>query len=127
MGVLMKSAPLRVGTRPGLLRRGGIDDVHNSGNAVDRKTTLFGMLPDELLARRDVHAINLVARDVTLLPLHLRPQSTQHIAGFLRDRFEFLRRQCASSWKLAFNNELRHNPLPFMMVMAGSQVTPSTN
>ncbi|MNY24741.1 hypothetical protein D3C86_1584790 [compost metagenome] len=70
-----------------LLRRRGVDDVHDLGYAVGRETTLPGMLPDELLIRRDVHAVELVAGDVTLQPLHFR-QIAQDFARLLRDGFQ---------------------------------------
>ena len=47
---------------------------------------LFGVLPYKLLVRGDIDAVDLVACYVTLKPLHLRPQFTEHSARRLRDR-----------------------------------------
>ena len=55
------------------------------------------------LVRRDVDAVDLVARDVALDPLYLRPHLAQHAAGLLRNSLQLLRGQIARAGYFALD------------------------
>lgn len=52
--------------KQGLLRRGWVNDGHDARNSIGGEVTKACMLPDVLIVRRDVNAIELVFRYITL-------------------------------------------------------------
>src|SRR5213593_1322514 len=61
----------------------GVDDCFDFGNAVGREAALLRVFPDQLLVRRYIHTINLIAGDVALDPLDFRPELIQNRTRFL--------------------------------------------
>jgi hypothetical protein len=67
----------------GLLRACRIDQPADGRDSVGGKASAAGMLLDSGFIRREVHAIHLVACDVTMEPLNPRAHFFQHADGFL--------------------------------------------
>ena len=85
-----------------------VDRRHDACDAVGGESALLGVFPDHLLVGRDVDTVDLVVGYKTLNPLDLWTEPVQHIAGFLRDSVQFVRRQVACSRDFTFYDELRH-------------------
>jgi hypothetical protein len=69
-----------------LLRGCGINHSPNLRNPVGREPAELGVFANGALIRGDVHAVNLVVRDVTMHPLNLRAHSPNNAA--MRDYIE---------------------------------------
>src|ERR1700749_1748738 len=80
---------------PSSFCRRGVYHALYFGDAVGGEAAALGVLAHGRLVRRDVDAVDLVSRDVTLDPLNLRPHLPQHPAGLLRDALQLFRRHVA--------------------------------
>src|SRR5215217_9368232 len=81
------------------------------GDAVGGEAAALCVFTHGRLVRRDVDAVDLVARDVALDPLNLRPHVAQHAARLLRDGLQLLRLQVARAGDFALDEILRHDSL----------------
>src|SRR5438034_183423 len=90
---------------------GGIDDVLDLGDPVGGEAALLRVLAHQLLARRHVHAIDLVAGHVALHPLDLRAEALEHAARFFGDGAQLLRGELAGAGDLALDEVLGHGLL----------------
>src|SRR5207237_9975980 len=88
----------------------GIDDALDLGDLVGGETALLRVLAHHLLARGEVHAVDLVAGDVALHPLDLRPQTLEHVARFLRDCLQLVGAELAGAGDLALDEVFGHGP-----------------
>src|SRR5579884_1554321 len=89
-----------------------IDDSAHFGNAVGRKSSLPGMLPDHLGIRSDVDAVDFVIGDVALHPLNLRTEVAQHGAGLLRNLLQLLGGETSRSRQFPLDDVLGHGVSP---------------
>src|SRR5215207_5654863 len=94
-------------------RRRRVDHAPDLGDAVGGEAAALRVLADGRLVRGDVDAVDLVARDVALDPLNLRPHLLQHAARLLRDGLQLLARQVARAGYFALDEKLRHDLLSF--------------
>src|SRR5438034_183429 len=90
---------------------GGIDDVLDLGDLVGGEAALLRVLAHQLLARRHVHAIDLVAGHVALHPLDLRAEALEHAARFFGDGAQLLCGELAGAGDLALDEVLGHGLL----------------
>src|SRR5690606_26649133 len=96
---------------PSGLGGGRIDDRPDLHDVIRGETRLLRVLPDVLLAGRDVHAVDRVVRDETLDPLHLWAELRKHVAGPLRCTPQLFRRHAPGPRYLASDQVLRHGLL----------------
>src|ERR671922_229841 len=92
----------------------GIDDALDLRDLVGGEAALLRVLAHHVFARRDVHAVGLVAGDVALHPLDLRAQALEDVARFLRDGLQLVRAELAGAGNLALDEVFGHGPLPVM-------------
>src|SRR5687767_11691977 len=88
--------------------RTGIDHRFHFEDLVRREPALFGVAADQVLARGDVDAEELVAGDVALQPLDPRAELAEDIAALLGDPAELRGGELAGSGQLAFDHEFGH-------------------
>src|SRR3972149_10211341 len=88
----------------------GIDDRLNLRDAVGADAALLGVPADHRLIGRDIDAIHLVARDVTVHPLYLGAELVQHGARRLRRLPPLLGRETPRARDVPFDDEFRHGP-----------------
>src|SRR5919106_2233578 len=85
-----------------------IEDVLHFGDAVRGEAPPRRVLPNHLLVRRDVDAVDDVAGDVAVHPLDARAERVQYFVRFLRDAAELLRPPAAAAGNLTFDDVLGH-------------------
>jgi len=88
----------------------GIDETAYGRDAIRREPGASGMLPDSVLIRGDVNAVDFVLSHVAVQPVNLRTgciQRRQRAQGYLT---ELSIRQASGATYLTFDHELRHNP-----------------
>src|SRR5437899_8703055 len=90
-------------------RRRRIDYRPYLRNSIRWKAAALCVFFDHLFVWRDVDAINLVVRHITLHPLDFRAEVSQYSRGFFRDILQLVRRKFSRVRNLAFNDEFRHN------------------
>src|SRR3954469_15755358 len=101
--------PLReLSTDPTLLGGGRIDRRADLRNAVSGEAGRLGVLPDQILARRAVDAIDLIVGDVGMDPLDLGPELAQHAARALRGALQIVRTKVPDARHIPLDDELRH-------------------
>ena len=66
-----------------LFGRRRVDYRFDFRDFVGGKPALAGVFTDQCFIGRAIDTVNLVASDITVDPLDLRPQSVQHTAGLL--------------------------------------------
>ena len=62
-----------------LIQASRIDQAAHCGNAIGGDAGSESVLPDSLLVRRKVNAVDFVLSDVTVEPLNLRPHFLQRL------------------------------------------------
>src|SRR5689334_12896188 len=72
-------------SRARLRQASRINQAAHRGNAIGGDAGSARMLPDSLLVRCKVDAINLVFRDITMQPLNLRPHLIQGLQRVERE------------------------------------------
>src|SRR5215207_2315589 len=92
-------------------RRRRVDHAPHLGDGVGGEAAALRVFTHGRLVRGDVDAVDLVARDVALDPLNLRPHVPQHSARLLRDGLQLLRLQVARAGDFALDEKLRHASL----------------
>src|SRR5947209_4083791 len=95
-------------SRAPLCKASRINQAADGGNAIGGDAGFAEVLPDSLLVRRQVNAINLVFRDITMQPLNLRSHLVQGLQRLERDLPDLRLGERPSARNLAFNHELRH-------------------
>src|SRR5207249_10125151 len=96
-----------------LLGGGRVDHGAHRRDPVGREAAGLGVLPDELLAGRDVDAVDRVVRDIALDPLDLGTQRPQDLVRLLRDGLELLRGELPGAQELPLDHVLGHAGLLF--------------
>ena len=91
-----------------LLGGGRVDDRFDFGNSVGREAALLRVFTDQLLVRRDIDTINLVAGDVTLDPLDFRAELIQNSARFPGNSFQLGRRHLSGAGDYTFDDVFGH-------------------
>jgi hypothetical protein len=71
--------------------------------SLGREAFLAGVLPAQILAARNVDAVNLVASDIAVHPLDFRSQHAQNTAGGLRNGGEWFGWELSAAWEFAFH------------------------
>ena len=94
----------------------GVDNRSHLGNACDGEIAFLGVLANQLLIWRDVDAVNLVIRHITVQPLDLWTQLTQNTARFLGDRLKLIFRQLSGSRQVTLDDILWHKELLYSRV-----------
>jgi hypothetical protein len=77
-------------------------------NTIRREAPLLSVFPNHCFVRSDVHAIDLVSRNIAVEPLNLRSHLVQHAARFLGNGLQFFARQVACPCDFSFNDVFRH-------------------
>lgn len=85
-----------------------IDHPAHGGNAVRGHPYPPGVLPDTVLVRRQVNAVDLVFRDVAVEPLDLRPHLFKLFQGSQGELPDFAIGQASGAGYSTFNDKLRH-------------------
>ena len=81
----MPPSNLRSKSLAPLVKAGRINQTAHGGNAIRGDAGFPGVLPDGLLVRGQVNAINLVFRDIAVQSLNLRSNLIQGLQGLKRD------------------------------------------
>jgi hypothetical protein len=82
---------------------GRIDKGLYVRNTIRREAPLLSVFPNHCFVRSDVHAIDLVSRNIAVEPLNLRSHLVQHAARFLGNGLQFFARQVTCPCDFSFN------------------------
>src|SRR5215510_1116158 len=91
----------------------GIDDGPHRRDPVRGESPALGVLANQLLARRDVDAVDLVVRDEALHPLDLGAELLEHAGRLLRNPLELFPGEFADAGKVTFDDVLGHGGSPW--------------
>src|SRR5262249_28717791 len=92
-----------------LTSRGWIDDDFDLVDAIRRKTAQIGVLSNQFLIARDVHAVHLIGSDEALHPLNARSDLFECLARPLGHRRQGVRRQVPCARHVPFDHEFWHD------------------
>src|SRR5437762_6436695 len=102
----MLPSNMRSKSRAPLCKASRINQAAHCGNAIGGDAGFPGVLPDGLLVRRQVNAINLVFRYIAMQPLNLRSNLIQGLQGLKRNLPDLRLGERSGARNPAFNHEL---------------------
>src|SRR5262245_13330898 len=90
---------------------GGIEGAPDLGDPVGREAAALGVGTDQLLAGRDVDAVQLVIGGIALQPLDLGAEPAQDLDGLSGHGLALLGRPTPDSGNVSLDDVLRHQGL----------------
>src|SRR6185312_819729 len=97
-----------IGTAFRLAQLLGIDEPADGRNPIRGDPYAPCVLADAFLVRREVHAIDLVLRNVSVVPLDLRPHVFQRLEGSQGERADLRFRELSRARHFSLDDVLRH-------------------